>query len=105
MAYIDLEKSVGIGYLCDWYQNSIMDNVPPVWTDEHLEELLKDFIVIPKDTPTAEVEKVVRCKDCEHYECGICSKISYIMDGYYRGGFEVKKQNDFCSSGKRRDTE
>ena len=44
--------------MCDWYQNSITDTVPPVWTDEHLEELLKDFIVIPKDTPTAEVEEV-----------------------------------------------
>ena len=37
-----------IGYLSDWYQNSIDDTRPPVWTDEHLEELLKDFILIPR---------------------------------------------------------
>ena len=53
--YIDANESVDIGYLSDWYQNSIDDTKPPIWTDEHLEELLNDFIVIPNDTPTADV--------------------------------------------------
>ena len=58
--YIDLDKAVDIGYLGDWYQSSIDTTVPPVWTDEHLEELCKDFIVIPKDTALANAEEV-RC--------------------------------------------
>ena len=37
-----------IGYVSDWYQSSIDDAKPPVWTDEHIEELLKDFILIPR---------------------------------------------------------
>jgi len=41
-----IEKDVG--YLSDWYQNSIDDTKPPVWTDEHIEELLEDFILIPR---------------------------------------------------------
>ena len=47
----------------------------------------------------ADFVEVVRCKDCKHYDYGRCSKISYIMDGYYQGSFEVKKTNDFCSYG------
>ena len=50
------EAAVDIGYLSDWYQNSIDDTKPPVWTDEHLEELTNDFIIIPKDTPTTDAE-------------------------------------------------
>ena len=56
--YIDADKSVDIGYLSDWYQNSIDDTKPPIWTDEHLEELTNDFIIIPKDAPTADVVEV-----------------------------------------------
>lgn len=37
-----------IGYVSDWYQSSVDDTKPPIWTDEHIEELLKDFILIPR---------------------------------------------------------
>ena len=50
---------------------------------------------------TIDVEPVVRCKDCKHYSCGTCEQIEYIMDGYYRGTFEVKRPDDFCSCGER----
>ena len=42
------ERSVDLSYLTSWYISSIDNTVPPVWTDEHLEELLKDFYIIPK---------------------------------------------------------
>lgn len=35
--------------LADWYISSVDDRDTPVWTDEHIEELLNDFYVIPKD--------------------------------------------------------
>ena len=40
--------SVSRGYLTDWYQQSIDETQPPIWTDEHLDELFKDFYLIPK---------------------------------------------------------
>lgn len=43
-----MKSAVSIGYLQDWYQNSIDGEVPPIWTDEHLNELTKDFYIIPK---------------------------------------------------------
>lgn len=52
--------------------------------------------------PTADVVEVVRCKDCKYYDGRKCDKIYYIMDGYYVGGFEVKKPDDFCSYGERK---
>ena len=39
---------VGVGYLQDWYQQSIDETQPPVWTDDHLNELSKDFWLLPK---------------------------------------------------------
>ena len=81
--YIDADKSVGIGYLSDWYQSSIDDTKPPIWTDEHIEELTNDFIVIPKDTPTADVVEVKHGywkdiygnKYANHlYECSVCGE-------------------------------
>lgn len=42
------ERAIDIGYLQDWYQSSIDETIPPVWTDEHIDELFKDFYLIPK---------------------------------------------------------
>ena len=41
------EMAVDEGYLTDWYINST-DDSDPVWTEEHIEELVGDFILIPK---------------------------------------------------------
>lgn len=35
--------------LQSWYQQSIDETVPPVWTDEHLDELFNDFYLVPKE--------------------------------------------------------
>ena len=55
--YIRREEAVDDGYLSDWYIASVGDE-SPVWTDEHIEELLNDFIVFPKDTASADVQPV-----------------------------------------------
>lgn len=57
--YIDKSEAVGEGYLHDWYISSVVGDVEPVWTEAHIEELANDFIVIPKDTPAADVAPVV----------------------------------------------
>lgn len=43
------EISVDTGYLYAWYQKSLVgEPVPPIWTDEHIEEVTNDFYMIPK---------------------------------------------------------
>lgn len=49
-----LNKSVDMGYLYDWYIASVTGD-PPVWTEEHLQELLNDFILIPKENLEEEI--------------------------------------------------
>ena len=55
--FINLDASYDIDTLTDWYISSV-GSEPPVWTEEHLEELLNDFYVIPKDTSKADVVPV-----------------------------------------------
>ena len=69
--YIDKSEEVHYGYLIDWYINSVAEYSDeklnePRWTEEHIEELTNDFIVIPKDTPAADVAPVVHGR----WECG-----------------------------------
>lgn len=41
-------QGVSLSHLIAWYIQSV-DAHDPVWTKEHLEELVKDYIVIPKN--------------------------------------------------------
>ena len=43
------EQAFDYPTLADWYISSVNDKDTPVWTDEHIEELLNDFYVIPKE--------------------------------------------------------
>lgn len=43
------ENAVDEGFLQDWYQSSVSETDPPVWTDEHIEEVVGDFYLIPKE--------------------------------------------------------
>ncbi len=40
-------EPVDYGYLADWFINSV-GNEEPVWTEEHIDELINDFYIIPK---------------------------------------------------------
>lgn len=46
---VDLEKAMDKSTLYDWYVTSVKQTDTPVWTGEHIEELLNDFYIIPKD--------------------------------------------------------
>ncbi len=80
--YIDKSEAVGEGYLQDWYISSVSADDEPVWTEAHIEELAKDFIVIPKDSPAADVAPVVHGEwlnidgDYTFAACSIC-EIAY----------------------------
>lgn len=92
--YIDKNEAVGEGYLADWYIHSVAEYGDeklnePRWTEKHIEELTQDFIVIPKDTPAADVAQVVHGKwiriddpefICGDFECSNCSHREYEVD-------------------------
>lgn len=42
-------NAVDEGFLQDWYQNSVLETDTLVWTDEHIEEVVGDFYLIPKE--------------------------------------------------------
>lgn len=56
--YLTIDAAYDDATLTDRYISSVDDDSAPVWTDEHIYELLSDFYVIPKDTPTVEAEPV-----------------------------------------------
>ena len=49
-----------------------------------------------------DVEVVVRCRECNHYEMGVCLKI--YDDGLAsRYAWQERKPDDFCSYGERKE--
>ena len=54
--------------------------------------------------PAADVAPVVRCKDCAHYDMGICLKI-YSDGSTHPAAWQSRKPEDFCSYGERKDGE
>lgn len=52
--------------------------------------------------PTVDAVPVVRCKDCEHYDMGVCLKI-YSDGNVHLEAWQERKPDDFCSYGKRKD--
>lgn len=76
--YIDKSEAVGEGYLQDWYISSVSEDDEPVWAEAHIEELAKDFIVIPKDSPAADVAPVVHGEWITTDGISRCSECGYI---------------------------
>ncbi len=82
--YISKDEAMDAGTLCNWYISSIDETVPPVWTEEHIEELLRDFLVIPKETPPIDVAPVARGEwkhtgtECSsQWRCTACGGIAH----------------------------
>ena len=43
-------------YLYDWYIHSVSEDDAPVWTEEHIDELIKDFECYPKRAAVMELK-------------------------------------------------
>jgi hypothetical protein len=54
------------------------------------------------DTPTVDAGPVVRCKDCKHYDMGVCLKI-YSDGNVHPEAWQSRRPDDFCSYGERKD--
>lgn len=51
--------------------------------------------------PTVDAEVVVRCKDCKHYDMGVCLKI-YSDVNAHPEAWQSRRPEDFCSYGDRK---
>ena len=62
-------------------------------------------IALIRELPSADVVEVVRCKDCKFYSTfqGF-QGIEHPVCTYQVGGKYVRKRDDFCSRGERRNT-
>lgn len=91
--YIEREAAYDMDILYDWYISSVSENDNPVWAEEHLEELLNDFYVIPKDTPAADVAPVKHghwINESFYTRCSACGNMA-IYDKYGR-----EFESDYC---------
>ena len=52
--------------------------------------------------PTVDAVPVVRCRECKHYEMGVCLKI-YDDGAASRYAWQERKPDDFCSYGERKE--
>lgn len=75
-----------------------LDNEP--WFDN----ADRDEIALPivSAAPTVDAEVVVRCKDCKHYDMGVCLKI-YSDGNAHSEAWQSRKPEDFCSYGEKKD--
>lgn len=54
------------------------------------------------DFPAVDAEVVVRCKDCKHYDMGVCLKI-YSDGNTHPEAWQSRRPEDFCSYGERKE--
>ena len=54
------------------------------------------------EAPTIAAVPVVRCRECKHYEFGVCLKI-YSDGNASKDAWQERKPDDFCSYGERKE--
>ena len=54
------------------------------------------------DAPTVDAVPVVRCKDCKHYDMGVCLKI-YSDGNVHSAAWQSRNPDDYCSYGERKE--
>lgn len=82
------------------YRNRLADLES--WCQDLRKPGLKQALEILDEVPAADVEPVVRCKDCKHYDIGVCLKI-YSDGNAHAEAWQPRRPEDFCSYGERKD--
>lgn len=70
--------------------------------NEHFLNGIETVLEYAAQLPTVDAEVVVRCKDCEHYDMGVCLKI-YSDGNVHPEAWQKRKPEDFCSYGERKE--
>lgn len=52
--------------------------------------------------PTADIPPLVYCKNCNHYDMGVCLKI-YSDGNIHPAAWQSRRPEDFCSYGERKE--
>lgn len=72
--------------------------------ETHLDNLAEGFTEanrVIREMPTVDAEAVVYCKDCKHYDLGVCLKI-YSDGNAHPDAWQSRRPEDFCSYGERK---
>lgn len=79
---------------------SIYDNVSTPYEEATVAK--EDCLGEIEDAPTVDAVPVVRCKDCTHYDLGVCLKI-YSDGNTHPEAWQPRRLEDFCSYGERKE--
>lgn len=95
--------------MAEYIDREALRKVLENWRDAHADVddeqgcgLLEDVIWEVDAQPAADVVPVVRCKDCKHYDMGVCLKI-YSDGNVHSAAWQSRRPDDFCSYGERKD--
>lgn len=73
--------------------------------ESQLDSLAEGFTeahhIIKYVLPTVDAVVVTRCKDCKHYDLGVCLKI-YSDGNAQKDSWQSRNPDDFCSYGERK---
>lgn len=72
------------------------------WCQDLRKPGLKQALEMFDEVPSATVTEVIPCKECIHYEQGVCLKI-YQDGNLHSEAWQPRKPEDFCSYGERKD--
>lgn len=81
------------------YRNRLADLES--WCQDLRKPGLKQALEMFDEMPAADVVEVVRCKDCKHYDMGVCLKI-YSDGNVHPEAWQPRRPDDFCSYGGAR---
>lgn len=90
--YIDRETAIKAIENADY--TAIADDADSCKVD-YLREIIESV-------PAADVVPVVHCRDCKHYDMGVCLKI-YSDGNVHSAAWQSRNPDDFCSYGERKD--
>lgn len=70
-------------------------------TDREKYDSWDEIIDALENIPSADVVPVVQCKNCVHYDLGVCLKI-YSDGNAHPEAWQPRKLEEFCSYGERK---
>lgn len=72
------------------------------WCQDLRKPGLEQALAMLNEEPAADVVPVVHCKDCMHYDMGVCLKI-YSDGNTHPEAWQSRRPEDFCSYGERKE--
>ncbi len=85
--------------LCSKYGGRPDDGTEEDELLHHSRPLALAYLALTEDVDSV---PIVRCKDCKHYDMGVCLKI-YSDGSVHPAAWQKRKPEDFCSYGEQRD--